>query len=252
MLEPSRNNTAPCIAYASYKILKDNQEAIIVVAPSDHLILKEKEFLDRIVQALEFTASNDALLTLGINPTRPDTGYGYINFNPKGVAGLFLVKRFMEKLVLEKAQEFLESGDYLWNAGIFIWSARSIRRAFQEHAPEIHHIFQKGDSYYNTENEIEFILKNYPDAPNISIDYAILEKAKNVYTIPADIGWSDLGTWASLQAIADKDLDNNVLNCKKVVLEDTENCIVHLPYSIMPNRAIRIILVDIMNGRILT
>lgn len=229
LLEPSRNNTAPCIAYASYKILKQNPDANIVVAPSDHLILKETEFLDKISQALDYTAANDALVTLGISPTRPDTGYGYINFQEKGIDSVHKVAQFMEKPVLEKAMEYLSSGDYLWNAGIFIWSAKSIQTAFQKHAVEIDVLFAKGNEAYNTSAEADFISKNYPNSPNISIDYAILEKADNVYTIPADIGWSDLGTWASLHEVAEKDKDNNALSVDHLHLEDTTNCIIQLP-----------------------
>lgn len=229
LLEPSRNNTAPCIAYASYKILKYNPDANIIVAPSDHLILKETEFLDKIHQALNYTATHDALVTLGISPTRPDTGYGYINFREEDVNGVHKVERFLEKPVLEKAQEYLVSGDYLWNAGIFIWSAQSIQKAFQKHAPEIHELFEQGNEAYNTSLETNFINENYSKSPNISIDYAILEKANNVYTIPADIGWSDLGTWASLHEVADKDDENNALSVDHLHLEDTQNCIIHLP-----------------------
>jgi mannose-1-phosphate guanylyltransferase len=229
LLEPSRNNTAPCIAYASYKILKQNPEANIVVAPSDHLILKEREFLTKIAQALDFTAINDALVTLGISPTRPDTGYGYINFQKEEIDGVHQVKTFLEKPILEKAQEYLASGNYLWNAGIFIWRAQSIQKAFQKHAADIDILFTKGIDTYNTSNETDFIKENYPKSPNISIDYAILEKADNVYTIPADIGWSDLGTWTSLHDVAEKDQDNNALSVDYLHLEDTHNCIVHLP-----------------------
>lgn len=229
LLEPTRNNTAPCIAYASYKILQSNKDANIVVAPSDHLILKEEEFLIKIEQALCFISSNNALLTLGISPTRPDTGYGYINFKIQEKSDVYPVLRFMEKPNLEVAKGFLESGEYLWNAGIFIWSAKSIVEAFQKYAPEIHDLFSSGNALYNTDQETLFISDNYTSAPNISIDYAILEKADNVYTIPADIGWSDLGTWASLHAVAEKDEHQNVLNCKAASLEDTENCIIHLP-----------------------
>jgi mannose-1-phosphate guanylyltransferase len=229
LLEPSRNNTAPCIAYASYKILKQNPDANIVVAPSDHLILKETEFLYKISQALDYTAANDALVTLGISPTRPDTGYGYINFQKDGIDGVHQVAKFLEKPVLEKAQEYLASGDYLWNAGIFIWSAQSIQNAFQKYASDIDVLFAKGNTVYNTGAEGDFINENYPKSPNISIDYAILEKADNVYTIPADIGWSDLGTWTSLHEVAEKDQDNNALSVDHLHLEDTNNCIIHLP-----------------------
>lgn len=229
LLEPSRNNTAPCIAYATYKILQQNPEANIVVAPSDHLILKEAAFLDKVAQALDYTSKNDALLTLGISPTRPDTGYGYIHFEQEVVAGVHTVNRFMEKPVLEKAKEYLASGDYLWNAGIFIWGARSIQQAFQTHAPAIANLFEQGKPFYNTSDEVGFIKENYPKSPNISIDYAILEKATNVYTIPADIGWSDLGTWASLHEVLPKDALNNSTSIDQLHLEETSNCIIHLP-----------------------
>jgi mannose-1-phosphate guanylyltransferase len=229
LLEPSRNNTAPCIAYATYKILQQNPEANIVVAPSDHLILKEAAFLDKVLQALDYTAKNDALLTLGISPTRPDTGYGYIHFEQEAVTGVHTVNRFMEKPVLEKAKEYLASGAYLWNAGIFIWSARSIQQAFKSHAPEIANLFEQGRPFYNTSEEVGFIQENYPKSPNISIDYAILEKATNVFTIPADIGWSDLGTWASLHEVLPKDELNNSKSTDHLHLEGTSNCIIHLP-----------------------
>lgn len=228
LLEPSRNNTAPCIAYASYKILKDNPDANIVVAPSDHLILKESEFLDKITQALQYTSRENTLVTLGISPTRPDTGYGYINFQKHDVDGIHKVNSFMEKPALEKAKEYLSSGDYLWNAGIFIWRASSIRSAFEKYASEIHELFESGNVVYNTDKEDVFISEFYPQSPNISIDYAILEKADNVYTIPADIGWSDLGTWASLHDVALKDESCNAVSSGLVHLENTQNCIVQL------------------------
>lgn len=229
LLEPSRNNTAPCIAYASYKIMKANPDANIVVAPSDHLILKETEFLERINQSLDYTAQNDALLTLGISPTRPDTGYGYINFQKEAVTGVHKVERFMEKPVLEKAVEYVANGDYLWNAGIFIWRAESITNAFQKYAPEIHQLFAKGNEVYNTDAEALFIAEHYPKSPNISIDYAILEKATNVFTIPADIGWSDLGTWASLHEVAEKDGFNNSVSVSHNYLSNTQNCMIQVP-----------------------
>ena len=245
LLEPSRNNTAPCIAYATYKIFQQNPDANIVVAPSDHLILKEEVFLEKVGQALNFANQNDALLTLGISPTRPDTGYGYIEYEKEqGIKSknqvegyreqgfndeIRKVTAFKEKPVLEKAQDYLESGNYLWNAGIFIWKASSLQKAFEKYAPEIDILFKSGNSVYNTPGEAAFIVEKYPGSPNISIDYAILEKADNIYTIPADIGWSDLGTWASLHAIADKDEQLNVFNGEHIHLNNTKDCMINLP-----------------------
>ncbi|RZK14499.1 MAG: mannose-1-phosphate guanylyltransferase [Flavobacterium sp.] len=228
LLEPSRNNTAPCIAYASYKISKTNPKANIVVAPSDHLILKEGEFLSKVIQALAYTAENNALLTLGISPTRPDTGYGYIKYKDTE-SEIKKVTAFTEKPSVENAERYLHSGDYVWNAGIFIWSAMAIKNAYAKYAPEIAKLFESGDSIYNTTSEANFISVNYPKSPNISIDYAILEKADNVYTIPADIGWSDLGTWASLHSVSDRDTDNNTISCSHINLQKTRDCIIQLP-----------------------
>lgn len=229
LLEPCRNNTAPCIAYACYKILKKDSEANIVVTPSDHLILKEQVFIDKLKVALNFTYHNEALLTLGISPTRPDTGYGYIKITNRGSDEIFKVKSFMEKPDLKLAKEYVASGNYLWNAGIFIWRASAIRNAFKRYAPEIHALFDAGNPVYNTILEADFIKMRYPQSPSISIDYAILEKANNVYTIPVDIGWSDLGTWASLHAVSDKDEHNNTSNSASIYLSETENCIVNIP-----------------------
>lgn len=229
LLEPSRNNTAPCIAYASYKILQRNPDANIVVAPSDHLILKEDVFLDKIQQALDYTSQNDALVTLGISPTRPDTGYGYIKFQKQEINGIYKVERFLEKPILEKAEEYIEDGGFLWNAGIFVWRAETIRKQFEKYAYEIHELFEKGKDVYNTNSEGKFISENYPKSPNISIDYAILEKSESIYTIPAVIGWSDLGTWASLHAVANKDKADNVLSDSKLHISATEDCIIQIP-----------------------
>jgi mannose-1-phosphate guanylyltransferase len=230
LLEPSRNNTAPCLAYASYKILKKNPEATIVVAPSDHLILKEEQFLENVGKALNFASNNESILTLGITPTRPDTGYGYINYikEKNNGEGVYPVNAFLEKPLLEKAKEYISKGDYLWNAGIFIWSAQSINKAFINFAPEIHSIFEKGTEFYNTDEEQEFINEFYPQSPNISIDYAILEKADNVYTIPSEIGWSDLGTWASLHEVLPKDENENSINVTHAILENTSNSLINV------------------------
>jgi mannose-1-phosphate guanylyltransferase len=227
--EPSRNNTAPCIAYASFKILDLNPDANIVVAPSDHLILKEGIFLNKIKEALAYTSEHDALLTLGISPSRPDTGYEYINCNQLSVNGIHKVKAFLEKPDLEKAKKFVSDGNYLWNAGIFIWSASSILASLKLHVPEVYSLFETGKAAYNTIMESDFIAENYSLAPNISIDYAVMEKAENVYTIPCEFGWSDLGTWASLYEVLDKDENNNVFHGHNVSMEDTTNCMIQLP-----------------------
>lgn len=229
LLEPSRNNTAPCIAYAGYKILQKDPEAVIVVVPSDHIILKEQEYLEKIGQAVDFAREQEAIITLGIQPTRPDTGYGYIHFDSENTGGVHAVKAFMEKPGREVAEQYLASGEYLWNAGMFIWKATTLRKALETHAPEIHNLFEKGNEHYNTEKEAAFIAEHYPQTPNISIDYAVLEKADNVYTIPADIGWSDLGTWASLYEMLPKDEQGNAGTLENVRLRESANTIVHLP-----------------------
>lgn len=226
--EPSRNNTAPCIAYASFKLRALNQDANIVVAPSDHFILYEDKFISKIRQALDYTLKNEALVTLGIAPTRPDTGYGYIKYESAEQDGVHKVVQFKEKPSLEKAKEFLAEGNYVWNAGIFIWKVGSIINALQKHSAEIHTLFEKGTATYNTDAERDFIDEYYPTSPNISIDYAIMEQAGNVYTIPAEFGWSDLGTWASLYEAAPKDEDNNVIAAKQINVKDTNNSIIHI------------------------
>ncbi|MVT07450.1 mannose-1-phosphate guanylyltransferase [Chitinophaga sp. ysch24] len=230
LCEPSRNNTAPCISYAAFKIAAKDPEACMVIAPSDHFILHEDVFVNDIRHSLETVARKDILLTLGISPTRPDTGYGYIRFEQKTEDRIHKVIQFTEKPVLEKAKEFLKSGDYVWNAGIFIWSAKTILQAFELLSPQLFDLFNQGKDVYNTGEEQAFINKNYPLSPNISIDYAIMEKAANVYTMPVNFGWSDLGTWASLYQTADKNIGiNNVLAGGELQLEETEDCIIHLP-----------------------
>ncbi|HMI01422.1 MAG TPA: sugar phosphate nucleotidyltransferase [Pedobacter sp.] len=199
------------------------------MAPSDHLILKEDVFLSKIKDALEYTATHDALLTLGISPSRPDTGYGYINFRQLSDNGIHQVEAFLEKSDLEKAKKFLSDGNHLWNAGIFIWSASSILASLKLHAPEVCGLFEAGKSFYNTIMESSFISETYPLSPNISIDYAIMEKAENVYTIPCEFGWSDLGTWPSLYEVLDKDENNNVFHGHNMHLGDTSNCMIQLP-----------------------
>lgn len=231
--EPARRNTAPCIAYANYKIHKINPDANIIVAPSDHIILKEDEFVEVISKALEATIENDWLVTLGITPSRPDTGYGYIQFNEntgwEKDERLKKVKTFTEKPVLEMAKSFIESGDFLWNAGIFVWSLKSIMKAFEQHLPEVDSIFKEGIPNYNTKNEEIFIKNAYTVCKNISIDYGVMEKADNVYVLISDFGWSDLGTWGSLYETRNKDVNSNTIVGKNVMTYDTKNCIVNMP-----------------------
>lgn len=210
--EPSRNNTAPSVAYTSLKIHNLNPKANIVMAPSDHLILKEIEFINIIQKSLNFASENDAIITLGIPPDRPDTGYGYIEFNCKTDqidGNIYKVISFKEKPDLATAESYIAQKNYLWNAGIFIFKANNIINAFKKYAPEIFRVLNKGYKMFNTDSEKDFIQENYPITPNISIDYAIMEKADNIYTIPADISWSDLGTWNSLHAFLNKDNYNN-------------------------------------------
>lgn len=225
--EPSRNNTAPCVAYTALKIKNINPDANLIVAPSDHVILQEAKFLDLVKLALDFSHQNDALLTLGIEPTRPDTGYGYIQFD--GNQSINPVIKFTEKPPLELAQTFIKEGNYLWNAGIFVWSVQSILKAFKKYAPEIITILGANPSVYNTSDEKPFIQKNYPLTPNISIDFAIMEKAENVFTIPGSFGWSDLGTWASLYSEMQKSEENNVIQSEKTILEDVNHSLIRLP-----------------------
>lgn len=230
LCEPSRNNTAPCIAYTAFKLQAINPQANLIVAPSDHIILQEGRFVKALQEALLFTEENDALLTLGIEPSRPDTGYGYINFTSRPVVNkVHKVNRFTEKPPLEKAKTFLASGDYLWNAGIFIWRTSVVLRAFERHAPKIHQILGANLSCYNTEDEQIFIDAQYPTTPKISVDFAIMEKAENVYTIPSSFGWSDLGTWASLHVESKKNEQSNVIQGNEVMVSDTYNSLIRIP-----------------------
>ena len=228
LCEPSRNNTAPCVAWTAFKLAALDPKANFVIAPSDHIVLKETAFLDKIQTALNFSAQNDALLTLGIQPSRPDTGYGYIQFGEEADAGIRKVLRFAEKPNLPTAEQYIVSGEYLWNAGIFIWSAESILKAYQTLAPEIYEILEKGRAVYNTPEEQAFIDQAYPTTPNISVDFAIMENAHNVYTLPAEFGWSDLGTWASLHAEYPKDDQGNALHGNILAL-DTHDCLIRVP-----------------------
>jgi mannose-1-phosphate guanylyltransferase len=229
--EPVMRNTAPCIAYACHKINMLDPNASIVVAPSDHLILNTEGFIKDITNSLEAASRNNCLITLGIKPSRPDTGYGYIQFTDKTLDNDFhKVKTFTEKPNTELAKTFVQSGEFLWNAGIFVWSAKSIIKAFEQYLPEMNDIFKDGEGVYNTKEEHAFIQNAYYQCTNISIDYGIMEKADNVYILPTDFGWSDLGTWASVYELADKDyLGNAVIPSDKVIMYDSSNCMVNVP-----------------------
>jgi mannose-1-phosphate guanylyltransferase len=226
ILEPAMRNTAPCILYASLKIKKQNENALILVAPSDHWIEDENEFAANIKQSFDFCEQQDALMTLGINPTFPNTGYGYIEFDKNSENDIKKVTQFREKPNYEKAKEFLQSGNFLWNAGIFIWSVKSILKSFEQFQPAMFNHFLSGLEVYNTDREKAFINENYPLAENISIDYAILENAKNVFVLSATFDWNDLGTWGSLYDKLDKDESNNAIVNAVVYLENAHNNII--------------------------
>jgi mannose-1-phosphate guanylyltransferase len=226
LLEPNRRNTAPCIAYAINRIKSMTDKANIIVAPSDHLILKENDFIDTIKVGLDFIEKNDCLLTLGIKPSRPETGYGYIQID-EGETNLRRVKTFTEKPNAELAQIFFETGEFFWNSGIFLWNLQAIDKAFDDLLPEVSTKFKAGEEFFNTEKEQEFIDQMYPSCPNISIDYGIMEKAKDVYVLCSDFGWTDLGTWGSLYEMSPKDEHENVtLKCKTAFYESEDNIIV--------------------------
>ena len=223
--EPVKRNTAPCVAYASYKIRQKNPEATMVVAPSDHAIFNETEFIQSIKKALSEAEQGNKLITLGIKPNRPETGYGYIQYIEDASSEMKKVKTFTEKPQLELAKKFIESGDFVWNAGIFIWRADTIIKAFEEFLPDQAEIFEEGNGQFYSIEEEKFIRKAYSQCKSISIDYGIMEKAENVYVMLADFGWSDLGSWNSLHEIREKDGDRNAID-GNVLLFDSRECIV--------------------------
>ncbi len=226
LCEPVKRNTAPCVAYAAYKINRKNPDATMVVAPSDHLIFNENEFVQSIEKALTEADKGDKLITLGIKPNRPETGYGYIQYIKEENSAIKKVKTFTEKPELELAKKFLESGDFVWNAGIFIWKVSAIISAFGEYLPEQAEIFEEGNDVYYSAGEEEFIKKAYSQCKNISIDYGIMEKAENVHVMLADFGWSDLGSWNSLHEIhPNKDGKNNVID-GNALLFDSNECMI--------------------------
>jgi len=245
LLEPQRRNTAPCIAFAAYRIRSINPNANIIVSPSDHLILKEQDFLARIQEGLDFVGKHETLLTLGMKPNRPETGYGYIQVSSDNIDGIKKVKTFTEKPNLELAKVFLESGEFMWNSGIFLWNVNTILSAFENLLPDISSRFNSGKKLFNTPEEAKFIDEIFPACPNISIDYGILEKADNVYVISADFGWSDLGTWGSLHDLSEKDDYNNAVLKSKALFYRSSDNLVSLPAG-------KLAILSDMNGYIVT
>ena len=252
LCEPARRNTAPCIAYATAHIRalclnragltaanqdwsRPEMQANIVVAASDHLILEEEKFRQTILKAFDFVSQHKAIATLGMTPTRPETGYGYIQFlvesqksKEESLYGIYPVKTFTEKPNLEMAKVFLQSGDFLWNSGIFIWSLETISEAFRVYLPEVADRFREGELLMGTDKEEDFIEEIFPKCPNISVDYGIMEKAKNVFVLPSSFGWSDLGTWGSLYELSEKDAEGNVSLHSKAHFHEAKGNIVVL------------------------
>lgn len=234
LCEPMRRNTAPCIAYATHHIRAHHSEASIVVTPADHLVTNEREFQRIIAMGMDFVeqpAHRDALFTIGIRPSRPETGYGYIQVAADKLAhhtdGVVEMEGFKEKPDLATARQFLAAGNYFWNSGIFIWSMEGIRNAFQQHLPDMERLFEAGAAHFGTDSEQTFIDGMFGQCENISIDYGVMERSSNRYTIPADFGWSDIGTWGSLYVHARHDAEGNAV-CGKAVVVDTHNSVVNI------------------------
>ena len=225
LLEPNKRNTAPCIAYAAYKIRKEDPKAVLVISPADHVVLKEEKFEKVINTAIEGATTKEALITIGIEPHRPETGYGYIQFLPDENNAVKKVKTFTEKPKLDLAIMLVESGDFLWNSGIFVWTLDAIIQAFENHDPKIASLFANGADKYFTNEEQEFIEETYSLVKSISIDYAIMEKADNVFVVPGEFGWSDLGSWNTLHEIKDKDEKGNYTEGKSMLYDCRDNFI---------------------------
>jgi len=227
LTEPLRRNTAPCIAYISYKLKALNPYASLIVAPSDHLITKTDVFLEVIKKGIDFVSGGNKLLTLGIVPTRPDTGYGYIQYLEENAEeGVYMVKTFTEKPDVELAKRFIDSGDFLWNSGIFLWNVQSITEAFQRYLPNVGDLFDDERGKYNTDKEKEFVFDAFSKSPSVSIDYGVMEKANNVYVMPTSFGWSDLGTWTSLWDNSEKNDSGNAIVGDNTMAFDCKNVLV--------------------------
>ncbi len=230
LAEPSRKNTAACIAYIAFKLYKQDPEALMMAAPADHLIMDGDEFVKTASKALDFVNHINALVTIGIKPTYPNTGYGYIQYDTAEAAPeIYKVKTFTEKPNPELAKAFISSGDFLWNAGIFTWKVKNVLTAFEKHLPEVYEVFAAEKEHFNTDTEQEAIERIYPQCTNISIDFGVMEKAENVFVIPASFTWSDLGTWLSAWDNMEKDYWGNAVAGKKVMVMDAKNCMIHVP-----------------------
>lgn len=228
--EPSRKNTAPCIAYISYKLQQLNEKGTLICAPADHIILDDTAFTKVCLEAMSFVKAHKALITLGIKPSHPNTGYGYIQFEQQPASdNVYKVKTFTEKPNADLAKTFVSSGEFLWNAGIFVWQVNNIVAAFEKHLPELAEIFEAEKTLFNTEKEKSAIEKIYPLCTNVSIDYAVMEKAENVYIIPSSFGWSDLGTWNSAHENMEKDYLGNAVSGSEVMVIDATHNMVHVP-----------------------
>lgn len=231
LLEPCRRNTAPCIAYASWRIKAKDPKANVVVTPSDHVVMDTQEFRRVVKSCMKFTAETDAIVTLGMTPNRPETGYGYIKADlstssPRNKE-IYRIDAFKEKPNLETAMDYIRQNNYFWNAGIFIWSVSTIVNAFRVYCPSISKVFEDMLHIYGSSQERELVDRQYPECENISVDYAIMEKAEEIFVCPANFGWSDLGSWGSLLAQVKKDLYGNGIIGNNVQVYDTHNCIIH-------------------------
>lgn len=231
LLEPCRRNTAPCIAYVSWRIKSQDPEANIVVSPSDHVVLNQQEFQRVVTSALNFTSETDAIVTLGMKPTRPETGYGYIQADLSVACArnreIYQVDAFHEKPDLQKAKSYIAQKNFFWNSGLFVFRVGTIINALRIFAPEISEIFENLLPVYGTDREQQAIDERFPDCPSVSIDYAVMEKADEIYVFPADFGWSDLGTWGSLREQSPRDIQGNAVIGQKVTLYESRNCIIH-------------------------
>ena len=225
LLEPDKRNTAPCIAYAAYKIRERDPEGIMVVLPSDQVIFNENSFIEAINTACE-AADDKKLITIGIQPNRPETGYGYIQYDETGSSNIKKVKNFKEKPAIDLAKQYISSGEYVWNAGIFVWSIAAIINAFQSYQPGLHEIFASGGATYITNDEKTFVEANYQRCESISIDYAVMEKSENVFTVLGDFGWSDLGSWNALHEIMEQDSNKNVVVGDALLYDCKDNFII--------------------------